>query len=276
MTIISPLPYTLANGNPGDASQVMANFNQIVADVNQNAQSAGAAFTNFVQSVPNQNLGLGSGTLVALTSGVANTAIGVGAGPLITSGSSNTCIGPDSGNLLDTGDFNTCVGANSGLSLTSGAQNICIGASSGANIQTGTNNVCIGYNTGSFLDSGSNNIFIGAGTVARDVASANVTSLNSAIANQPDNSWSIGPAGTIQYIAVGSNAAMGVATLSGGTKTVTNSNVKAGSRIFLSRQTLGGTPGHLSITRIAGTSFTINSTSGSETSTVAWEIKENA
>ncbi len=40
MTVISNLPFTLTNGAVADASQVMANFNQIVNDVN-NAASSG-------------------------------------------------------------------------------------------------------------------------------------------------------------------------------------------------------------------------------------------
>jgi hypothetical protein len=35
-TIVGPLPYTLANGQTADAAQVMANFNKIVNDVNNN------------------------------------------------------------------------------------------------------------------------------------------------------------------------------------------------------------------------------------------------
>lgn len=58
-----------------------------------------------------------------------------------------------------------------------------------------------------------------------------------------------------------------------GTTTVTTSAVTASSVIITSRATLGGTPGHLSVGTItAGTSFVINSSSGTDTSTVAWMI----
>lgn len=70
----------------------------------------------------------------------------------------------------------------------------------------------------------------------------------------------------------GSNAAMGVATLVGGTVTVSNTLVAAGDRIFLQRATTGGTTGDLSYTIVAATSFTINSVSATETSTVNWMI----
>lgn len=42
MTIISPLPFTLVNGALADATQVMADFNEIVTDVNANAAHNGA------------------------------------------------------------------------------------------------------------------------------------------------------------------------------------------------------------------------------------------
>ncbi len=52
MSIIPPLPYTLSNGALADASQVMANFNQIVSNVNANA----APFSSSIAALkPNKN-----------------------------------------------------------------------------------------------------------------------------------------------------------------------------------------------------------------------------
>lgn len=75
----------------------------------------------------------------------------------------------------------------------------------------------------------------------------------------------------------GTNEFMGVATLVNGTVTVNNTNVTANSRIFLSVQSPGGTPGSpLRVSaRVAGTSFTI-STAAADTSVVAWQIVEPA
>jgi hypothetical protein len=71
------------------------------------------------------------------------------------------------------------------------------------------------------------------------------------------------------------NSQMGLATLVGGSVVVANTSVTANSRIYLSVQTAGGTQGFLRIAaRTPGTSFTITSTSGTETSTVAWMIVE--
>jgi hypothetical protein len=98
-----------------------------------------------------------------------------------------------------------------------------------------------------------------------------------------DNVYDIGQAGnrpasihlgTGLRIVEGTNKRMGVATLAGGTVTVANTSVTANTRIFLTVQTAGGTQGFLSTTRTAGTSFTINSTSASETSVVAWLLVE--
>lgn len=81
------------------------------------------------------------------------------------------------------------------------------------------------------------------------------------------------------YVKEGSNATMGVATLSGGTVTVSTTKAAANSRIFLTTQTLGTVtvPKTVGVTaRSAGTSFTITSSDATDTSTVAWMIVEPA
>lgn len=78
-------------------------------------------------------------------------------------------------------------------------------------------------------------------------------------------------------IAEGANARMGVATLVGGTVTVANTSVTATTRIFLTSQADGGAPGFLRVSaRVAATSFTITSGSGTDTSTVAYLLVEPA
>jgi len=103
-------------------------------------------------------------------------------------------------------------------------------------------------------------------------------------AGQSNGQWNIfgglkdtlnlGTAGGGIAIKAGANARIGVSTLVGGTVTVANTSTSANTRIFLSRETTGGTTGNLSSTRINGTSFTINSSSGTDTSTVAWHLIE--
>jgi hypothetical protein len=73
----------------------------------------------------------------------------------------------------------------------------------------------------------------------------------------------------------GSNAKRGTAVLSAGLAVVANTSVTANSRVFLISQVDGGTPGFLRVSaRTPGTSFTITSSSGTDTSTVAYEICE--
>lgn len=67
----------------------------------------------------------------------------------------------------------------------------------------------------------------------------------------------------------------GTVALTAGTVTVADVNVTATSRILLTSQTDGGTPGWLRVSaRSVGVSFTITSSSGTDTSTVAWVIIE--
>lgn len=82
---------------------------------------------------------------------------------------------------------------------------------------------------------------------------------------------------TTLQVAEGANAKQGTATLVAGAATVSNTSVTANSRIFLTSNVDGGTPGFLRVSaRVAGTSFTITSSSGTDTSTVAYVIFEPA
>lgn len=68
-------------------------------------------------------------------------------------------------------------------------------------------------------------------------------------------------------------AIRGTATLVAGAATVNTAEIQSGDTVMLSRQALGGTAGHLSVGTItAGTSFVINSSSGTDTSTISWEV----
>lgn len=75
------------------------------------------------------------------------------------------------------------------------------------------------------------------------------------------------------YLVTGAAGTVGTATLVGGTVTVATSQVNAASIILISRNVVGGTVGDLRLGAItAGTSFVINSASGTDTSTVNWAI----
>ena len=77
-------------------------------------------------------------------------------------------------------------------------------------------------------------------------------------------------------VKTGTNSKIGTAVLVAGTVTVANTSVTANSRIFLTGNTDGGTPGWLRVSaKTVGTSFVITSSSGTDTSTVAWFIVES-
>lgn len=78
-----------------------------------------------------------------------------------------------------------------------------------------------------------------------------------------------------QLLALSAGAVGGVrgeAVLVGGTVTVPKTLITATSTILLSRRLIGGTVGNMSFTRSAGVSFTINSSSGTDTSTIQYFI----
>jgi hypothetical protein len=90
-----------------------------------------------------------------------------------------------------------------------------------------------------------------------------------------DSNFAIATAGAGLKIKEGANAKMGVIALVGGTIVVNTTAVTATSRIFLTSQAPGGTPGWLQVSaRVVGTSFTILSSNALDTSTVAWLIIE--
>jgi hypothetical protein len=85
----------------------------------------------------------------------------------------------------------------------------------------------------------------------------------------------IGTAGKGLRVKAGANckADSGV-TLVGGSVTVSNTSITANSQVILTRTNGGGTQGHVTVTISAGVSFTITSTSGSDTSTFSYLIVE--
>lgn len=119
---------------------------------------------------------------------------------------------------------------------------------------------------------GGGTVTLGPGTGARDTqygrTAANTFGLTA-------TDLDIVTAGRGLKVAEGANAKQGTAVLVAGAATVANTSVTATSRIFLTSQVDGGAPGFLRVSaRTAATSFTITSSSGTDTSTVAYEIFE--
>lgn len=87
----------------------------------------------------------------------------------------------------------------------------------------------------------------------------------------------IGTAGAGLKVKTGSNATAGTQVLTAGSAVVSTTKVTASSIIFLTNQVNGGTAGFVRVSaRTAGTSFTITSASGTDTSTIGWFIVEPA
>lgn len=85
----------------------------------------------------------------------------------------------------------------------------------------------------------------------------------------------VGTAGKGLKVKEGSNARSGTSVLVGGAVVVSNTSVTASTRIQVTSNIDGGTPGFLRVSaRTNGTSFTITSSSGTDTSTVAWFLVE--
>lgn len=73
----------------------------------------------------------------------------------------------------------------------------------------------------------------------------------------------------------GANKKQGIIQLVAGTITVANTSITNGSRIFLTSNGDSGTPGFVRVSsRVVGTSFTITSSSTTDTSSIAWIIFE--
>jgi hypothetical protein len=115
------------------------------------------------------------------------------------------------------------------------------------------------------------------GLYAEDAAAGTNGAITNNYALGTDGNIALVTAGNGIYIKEGSNATMGVATLSAGTVTVSTTKVTASSRIHLTAQSLGTVvlPAALGVTaRSPGTSFTITSADVTDTSVVAWWIAE--
>ncbi len=202
-------------------------------------------------NVPYMNID-GGGTWLAL--GVA------GGGGVFTS----LTVTPGPISLTGTTSINT-----SGSAATS----IGVGGTGAVNIgnATGGTNIVAGDLT---IDTGEFNVDAGSITVSVGNIEATAGEITAGILLQTiDGNLQLGTAGNKISIPTGANASIGTATLVAGTVTVATTAVTGSSLIFISRETAGGTLGHLSLDNIvAGTSFDIISDEAADTSTVNWWI----
>jgi hypothetical protein len=136
-------------------------------------------------------------------------------------------------------------------------------------------------NTGAALKFYTNNSATPTLTIASGGAStfASRVNINGAVddgstALRVAGNLSLTTAGNKLNITTGTNASAGTtAAMTAGTITVNTTAALTGSIILLTAQTTGGTAGALRVSsRVNATSFTITSSSASDTSTVGWLI----
>ena len=177
-------------------------------------------------------------------------------------------------------DRNGLISTSGGVTLTAGTLTVGSG--------TWVSGAGLSLSTPVYTSSaaGTNVTLRGAGTDGADANGTRITNgvaMTNATANIvgffPDDGTTrklaIHKSGKLRWPTGGADDVAGTATLVAGTVTVNTTAVATGSLIFVSRNTPGGTAGHLSapvasITNV--TSFVINSSDAADTSTVNWVI----
>lgn len=207
----------------------------------------------------NGAIAINSGTgALGISTDAAATAVSIASG----AGAKTLIVGS-----TDTTSTSTLQSGSGGIALNSATGNGAISLTSG----TGAINISDDA-TAATLSIGT-----GAGAKTVNIGSTNTTSATNLTAgsggvNCATNFALTSAATQISMIGGAVTDFIGSALLSGGTATVANTNIAANDVILLSRSTTGGTEGTLSYTISAGASFTITSTSGTDTSTIAYVI----
>jgi len=229
------------------------------------------------------HVGIGTGNLNYST-GDNNTAIGfnVMARAVAWNGIANVGVGINAGNVMTSATANTFIGSGTAAALTSGGSNTFLGVSSGSAMTTGSNNIILGGYTGNVggldIRTSSNRMVLsdGAGNIrayhnATNWLFGTVTDGSTGLV-QINGNLGLNTAGNKLNIATGSQASVGTGTLATGTAT-TNTTAVTGSSIIQVQLTSCSSCGTLYISaQLAGTSFTVTSTNGSDASTFNYWI----
>lgn len=269
---------TLNGGTGGTGSSSGGNggpANVSGGSPSNNAGSAGGAVT--IAGAGGSSTGAGgAGGNVTITGGAANgdnTANNNGGNITLTCGNSK---GSANGVNL-TGNAGVGGPGTGTVGATGGQVNLNAGAG-GVGSATGGTGGSMTFQAGP----GGNSATPGAGgdIVFRAAATTSLTDRLRIVAATGEvrvstGNLQIATAGNGLQIKSGAGAKIGQATLVAGTVTVANTNITTNSRIFLTVSAAGGTQGFLRTAKVAGTSFTITSTSATETSVVDWFIVES-
>lgn len=268
---------TLNGGTAGAGSSSGGNGGTATVSGGSSASVAGSA---------------GGAVTLTGTGGTATTTGGAGGSVTITGGAAggDNTVDRNGGGITITAGTSKGSAAGATVTLNAGVGGLgtaTTGGTGGAqNINAGTGG--IGSATGGA--GGTVTISAGAGgTAGANGAGGNIilrtattTSLTERFRVGADGhstvtggSLKVATAGQGLQVKSGADCTTGTAVLSGGTVTVSNTVVTANTSILLTSQVNGGTPGFLRITaKTAATSFVITSSSGTDTSTVAWFFVE--
>jgi hypothetical protein len=261
--------------------------------------NAGAAITTGTE-----NTAFGANALLSNVTGSRNVAMGI-ASLQANTNIQNTAIGY--GSLgTSTGTSNTALGYNTLSKIVSGDDNVALGHTAGAFFGGGTTNnltqastsIFIGKNASPLANAQTNQIVIGNGAVGLGsnssvlgnssttttgiwgrtlIGQGTLPTDNGSDVLQVNGDINLRTAGNKIKITTGTNASAGtatlVATVGGSTIVVSTTAVTASSIILLTAQDGGISVGNLRVSaRAAATSFTILSTSATDTCPVGWVI----
>lgn len=205
---------------------------------------------NFTTSGSGTNIGLGTNSLVALTTGQRNICFGVNSGYKLTDGSFNCVWGVSSLYNATSSVLNLAIGYSSLYSATTGdGNNVAIGTIAGWNLTTGAHNVLIGgtnnyptntTGTGSaYTSSESSNILIHNVGVVGESNKIRIGTAGTGVCQQDAcyiaGIYGVTPGGTVNAALVDSNgqlgsvASLGVANGGTGAATLTDHGILLGS-----------------------------------------------
>jgi hypothetical protein len=214
--------------------------------------------TNFIESFLYQ-VGLTAVGSQSRAGGPGNTVVGYGS--FTYTNQYATAVGIGS---VAMGNFSAAFGASAAAGLNNSPMISNATAIGIAAWSTNTDSTAVGYYA---RTTGTNQVMLG-GQPGGTGSYADVIIPGRAILSQ---------AGSGLMVKEGANATSGAAVLVAGTVTVNTTKVTATSRIHLTSNVDGGTPGWVRVSgRVAGTSFTITSSDALDTSTIAWFIIEPA
>lgn len=251
-------PYTLSAPGSG------ANTERFGASASTSSATGATAIGKSATASGTQSTALGQ---VSTASGTATTALGQASA---ASANLATAVG---GSATASNTNTTALGTNTTATQT---QATAVGCASDV---TAANGTAVGYDAN--VTAAQGGCFGNQATSSHTYSYVFGFGAASTAANQAMFGSSSQPLHLVTYgglqLKEGSNKWMGTATLTAGAATVSNTSVTANSRIFLTSNVDGGTPGWLRVSaRVNGTSFTITSSNVLDTSTVAWVMFEPA